>query len=203
VLAVAGAASAEIRDRDPARRRLELWSRWLKYPLIASLACFAAGIALAAIWNRSWLILLAVAAIAWFAFARLAIRVWRELHLSDYRWRLDRAPPRERTLLLLAQRAVWPWPEQVPEAATHAVLVADEIGGHLQVESFLDWNAAQDRVERRVDLLAGERSPVVVALVELDAEAEQAVIEVVGGRIEGRRPLDSLPEAEDGWLVGV
>ena len=52
-------------------------------------------------------------------------------------------------------------------------------------------------------MLAGERHPVVAALVELDAEPEQAVIEVSAGRIEARRPLDSLPEAQGGWLVGV
>ncbi len=83
------------------------------------------------------------------------------------------------------------------------VLVADEIGGPLRAEAFLDWDAAQKRIGQRVDLLGGEQKPVVVALVELEAESEPAVIEVAGGRIEGRRPLLSLPEAADGWLVGV
>ena len=190
-------------ERDPALRRLEVWSRWLKYPVIASLALVAAGIVLSVIESQSWLLLLLGAAVAWFVVARLAVTAWRRLYVSDYEWRLKHAPRRERTLLVLAQRAVWPWSQEVPDEATHAVLVADEIGGEIRVESFLDWSAAQDRLEQRVDLLGGETKPVVVALVELDAEDEPAVIDVSAGRIEGRRSLEALPQAENGWLVGV
>ncbi len=190
-------------ESDPALRRLEVRSRLVKYPFFASLVLFAAAIVLSAAASTSWLLLLAAAAAAWMLFARLAVNSFRDLHQSDYEWRLGHAPLRERTVLELAKRAVWPWTDEVPDEASHAVLVADEIGGPLRAEAFLDWDAAQKRVGQRVDLLGGEQKPVVVALVELEAGSEPAVIEVAGGRIEGRRPLLSLPEAADGWLVGV
>lgn len=188
---------------DSALRRLERWSQWLKYPLYGSLALVAAGLALGAIFGIAWLVFAAAALLAWLAIARLTTKVWRDLYLSDYRWRLDHASPREGMLLRLARHAVWSWDEEVPAEATHAVLVATEIGGQLQVESFLERERAEERLTRRVDLLAGEVSPVVVGLVELDAEPGRAVVEVSAGRPEGRRSLDSLPEAPDGWLVGV
>ncbi len=190
-------------EGDPALRRLEQRARWLKYPVVASLVLVAAAIALTAIADLSWLWLLFGAALAWFVFARLAVVTWRELHLTDYEWRLDHADTRERNLLHLAQRAIWPWGQEVADEATHAVVVAEEIGGQLEVESFGPYAEAEKRLDERTDMLGGERRPVVVALVELDAESDQAVIEVVGGRTEGRRALTSLPLAQDGWLVGL
>ena len=204
MLAVAQDPSAEMLANDPSLRRLDLLTRGLKWPVIASLALVAIGIVLTIAASPSWWVLLALASVAWLVLARAAVRTSRDLHLGDYDWRLEHGSARERNVLVLAQRAVWSWGDEIPDDATHAVLVADEIGGPLRAESFLDWETARKRVEERPDLLAGERKPVVVALVELDATEEPAVIRVVGGRIEeGRRALESLPKAEDGWLVGV
>jgi hypothetical protein len=188
---------------DPALRRLALWGRLLKFPVIASLALVAAAIVLSIALDPGWVVLLAAAGLLWLLFARLSIHVFRELHQKDYRWRLDHAPQRERTLLRLAQRATWAWSEEVPETATHAVLVVAEIGGQIEVEDFCDEGAARARLERRADRLAGESEPIVVGLVELDAEPERALIAVEDGRPGERRALDSLPLAEDGWLVGI
>ena len=57
---------------------------------------------------------------------RAAQRVFRDLHLNDFRWRLDHGTQRERTLLQLAQRATWQWSKEVPAAASHAVLVVED-----------------------------------------------------------------------------
>ncbi len=77
------------------------------------------------------------------------------------------------------------------------------LGGQPEVAAFADAATAQARAESRPDLLAGEREPMVVGLVELDAEPARALVEVVAGKVGERRPLDSLPPAAEGWLVGV
>jgi len=203
VLAVARAPSAEMLAADPALSRLEFWGRMLRFPVFASLAVVATAIVLTLVEGPDWLLLLLAGGLLWLGFAQIAIRVWRQIHLSDLAWRLDHAPQRERTMLTLAQRATWNWSDEIPDDATHAVLVVGEIGGELQVEEFCDWETAKARLDQRVDLLSREREPVVVGLVELDPGDEPALIAVEAGRIGERRPLESLPLAGDGWLVGI
>jgi hypothetical protein len=190
-------------EADPSLRRLETWGRLLKYPVIACLALVAAAIVLSIALDPAWLLLLFGAAFAWLGFARLSIRVFRELHLNDLEWRLHHASQRERNLLLLAQRATWPWTQEVPDDATHAVLVVGEIGGPLAVGEFCDWERAKERLEHRLDLLGGERDEITVGFVELDAPSERALIEVEEGRVGERRSITSLDLSHDGWLVGI
>lgn len=203
MIAVARPPSAEMLDADPALRRYVFWGQALKYPVIACIALVAAAIVLAIAEDPSWLLLLFGAAFAWLIFARLAVHVFRKLHRSDLEWRLGHAPVRERNLLTLAQRATWPWGQEISDDATHAVLVVGEIGGSLRVDEFCDWERARSRLDRRLDLLGGERDDVTVGFVELDAAPESALIEIEEGRVGKRRPLDSLELDEDGWLVGV
>ena len=203
MLAVARPPSPEMLEADPALRRLQFWGELLRFPVFASLGAFAVGIVLAIVFDLSWLYLVFGGALAWLLFARLAIKVWRDVHLSDLEWRLEHGPQRERTLLALAQRAVWNWADEVPDEATHAIVVIEEVGGELQVESFGDLDAATERASRRIDALSGEREPVVVGAVELDAPEERALIEVRGAKLASRRDLTSLALAEDGWLVGI
>ncbi len=203
MLAVARPPSEEILEADPSLRRLQTWGRLLRFPVFASLGAFAIGIVLSIAVDNSWLYLVVGGALAWLLFARIAIKVWRDLHLSDLEWRLEHGSQRERTLLALAQRATWAWPEEVAEESTHAVLVVESVGGQLEVEEFCDLDTARARVERHVDRLAGEEQPVVVGLVELDAETDRALIDAEGGRLGDRRSLESLELAPDGWLVGI
>jgi hypothetical protein len=188
---------------DPSLRRLELYGRLLRFPVFASLGVFAIGIVLAIVLDASWLWLVVGGILAWLLFARLAIGIWRRIHLTDHQWRLDHSDQRERNLLTLAQRATWNWSDEVPPGSSHAVLVLSEIGGELRVESFCHEGAARARIDERVDLLGGEQEPIVVGLVELDTEPERALIDVEAGRIGDRRALESLPLAQDGWLVGI
>jgi hypothetical protein len=203
VIAVARPPSAQMLDADPALRRYVTWGQLLKYPVIACLALVAAAIVLSIAVDPAWLLLLFGAAFAWLGFARLAVHIYRELHLSDLRWRLDHGSQRERNLLALAQRATWPWSEEVPDEATHAVLVVGEIGGSVRVAEFCDWEKAKTRLDHRLDLLGGERDDVTVGFVELDAPPESALIEIDEGRPGKRRAIDSLELDEDGWLVGI
>lgn len=203
VLAVARPPSAEMLEADPSLARLRFWGELLRFPVFASLGVFAVGIVLTIAFDLSWLYLVAGGALAWLLFARIAIKVWRDLHMGDLEWRLEHGSQRERTLLALARRATWAWPEEIADESTHAVLVVEAVGGELEVEDFCDYGAAKARVERRVDRLAGEEQPVVVGLVELDAEPDRALIDAEGGRLGDRRSLESLELAPDGWLVGI
>lgn len=203
VIAVARPPSAEMLDADPALRRHAFWGRVLKYPVITCIVLVAAAIVLSIAEDPSWLLLLFGAAFAWLGFARLAVYVFRKLHRSDLEWRLGHGSVRERNVLTLAQRATWPWGEEVPDDATHAVLVVGEIGGSLRVDEFCDWEKARSRLDHRLDLLAGERDDVTAGFVELDAPPESALIEIEEGRVGKRRPIDSLELDEDGWLVGI
>jgi hypothetical protein len=190
-------------EADPSLRRQLFWGELLRFPVFASLGVILVGVILTIAFDLSWLYLVVGGALAWFGAARLAIQIWRKVHLNDLRWRLDHAPQRERTLLTLAQRATWNWAEEVPDVATHAVIALEEVGGELEVEKFCDLAVAKALVAEPHDLLAGEREPVVVGLVELDAEPERALIEVRGRTIGERRSLTDLDLAEDGWLVEV
>lgn len=190
-------------EADPSLARLRFWGELLRFPVFASLGVFATGIVLTLVFDLSWLYLVIGGALAWFLFARLAVKVWRDVHLSDLAWRQEHGSQRERTLLTLAQRAVWNWPDEVPDDATHAVIVIEEVGGELEVEKFCGLDEATQRAAERIDALAGEREPVAVGVVELDVPEENALIEVVNGKLAGRRDLKSLELAEDGWLVGI
>ena len=190
-------------EADPSLRRLRFWGELLRFPVFASLGVFAIGIVLTIVFDLSWLYLVFGGVLAWLLFARLAIKVWRDLHLSDLAWRLEHGSQRERTVLALAQRAVWNWPDEIPDEATHAVVVIEEVGGELQVESFGSLDEATDRAGKRIDALSGEREPVAVGVVEIDAPEETALIEVANGKLGKRRDLTSLELAEDGWLVGI
>ena len=203
MLAVARPPSPEMLEADPSLARLRFWGELLRFPVFASLGVFAVGIVLTIVLNLTWLYLVIGGALGWFVFARLAVKVWRDFHLADLDWRLEHGSQRERTLLALAQRAVWNWPDEVPDDATHAVLTIDEVGGELQVERFCGLAEAEERAAQRIDALSGEREAIAVGVVELDAPEERALIEVVNGRLAGRRDLKSLEPAEDGWLVGI
>ena len=203
MIAVARPPSAEMLAADPELRRYLTWGKVLKYPVILCLALVAAAIVLSIAVDPAWLVLLFGAAFAWLGFARLSIHVFRELQLNDLQWRLDHASQRERNLLTLAQRATWSWSEEIPDDATHAVLVVHEIGGALTVDEFCAWEKAKARLDHRLDLLGGERDDVTVGFVELDAPAERALIEIEEGAVGKRRPLESLELDEDGWLVGI
>lgn len=203
MLAVARPPSPEMLEADPALRRQLFWGELLRFPVFASLGVILVGVILTIALDLTWLFLVAGGALAWFLFARLAIQLWREVHLNDFRWRLDHGSQRERTLLTLAQRATWNWAEEIPDDATHAVIALEEVGGELEVEKFCGLDAAKALVNEPHDILAGERQPVVVGLVELDAEPERALIEVRGRTIGERRSLTDLDVADDGWLVGI
>jgi hypothetical protein len=190
-------------EADPSLARLRFWGELLRIPTFASLGVLAVGIVLTIVFDLSWLYLVIGGALAWFLFARLAVKVWRDFHLADLDWRLEHGSRRERTLLALAQRAVWNWPDEVPADATHAVIVIEEVGGELHVERFCGLAEAEERAARRIDALAGESEAVAVGVVELDAPEERALIEVVNGKLASRRDLKSLEPAEDGWLVGI
>jgi hypothetical protein len=148
MLAVARPPSAEMLEADASLRRQLLWGELLRFPVFASLGVILAGVILSIALDPTWLYLVFGAVLAWFAFARLAIRLWREVHLNDLRWRLDHAPQRERTVLTLAQRATWNWAEEVPDDATHAVIALEEVGGELEVERFCDYAAAKEQIGR-------------------------------------------------------
>jgi hypothetical protein len=190
-------------EKDATLRRVLFWGEVLRFPVFASLGVILVGVILTIALDLSWLYLVIGGALAWFLFARLAIQCWRRVHLDNLQWRLDHGTQRERTLLTLAQRATWNWPEEVPDDATHAVVVLEEVGGELEVEKFDDFDGAKKLVETPHDLLAGDREPVIVGLVELDSPPESALIEVRGHTIGKRRSLTELDVAEDGWLVGI
>ena len=155
------------------------------------------------VFDLTWLYLVVGGALAWFLFARLAVTVWRDFHLADLDWRLEHGSQRERTLLALAQRATWNWADEVPDEATHAVVVIEEVGGELEVERFCTLAEAEERAAQRIDALSGEREAVAVGVVELDAPEDRALVEVRNGKLGERRDLKSLKPAEDGWLVGI
>ena len=188
-------------EADPSLARLRFWGELLRFPTFASLGVFAVGIVLAIALDLTWLFMVFGGALAWLLFARLAVKVWRDFHRADLAWRLEHGSQRERTLLALAQRAVWNWTDEVPDDATHAVVVIEEVGGELQVEKFCGLAEAEARAAQRVDALSGEREPVAVGVVELDAPEERALIEVVV-RQARQAPRPEVPRAGRGRLAG-
>ena len=97
MLAVARPPSQEMLEADPSLTRLLFWGELLRFPVFGSLGVFAVGIVLTIVFDLSWLYLVIGGALAWLLFARLAVKVWRDLHLGDLEWRLEHGSQREKT----------------------------------------------------------------------------------------------------------